>query len=143
MYDLSEVGHIERVVVGSKNPEKLNSEEEIQAAADFLNRCLSETPKGKIVGVEKTFNLLNIGEHQVVLQCMIYHVGFPRKPVWLSREHAAMAHRANGAGPTQRVNTAHGATQTKQADRAKRADQAKRTGRSKKSSRAEAASGAH
>jgi hypothetical protein len=27
--------------------------------------------------------VLNIGEHQVVLQCMTYHVGWARKPLWL------------------------------------------------------------
>jgi hypothetical protein len=35
------------------------------------------------LGIEKSFTLLNIGEHQVVLQCLIYHVGFPRRPPWL------------------------------------------------------------
>jgi hypothetical protein len=88
MFDLTDIGHVERIVVGSRNPERLRSEEEIQAAVDFLNRCLSESPKGKIIGLEKTFNLLNIGEHQVVLQAMIYHVGFARVPFWLSEARA-------------------------------------------------------
>lgn len=83
MYDLSDVGFVKRIVVGSRNPESLTSEQEIQAAVSLLNRCLSETPKGRILGVEKTFSILNIGEHQVVLQCMIYHVGFTRRPHWL------------------------------------------------------------
>ena len=30
-----------------------------------------------------TLSLLNIGEHQVVLQAMIYHIGFIRRPQWL------------------------------------------------------------
>jgi hypothetical protein len=33
--------------------------------------------------MEKNFNLLNIGEHQVVLQSLVYHIGFSRKPIWL------------------------------------------------------------
>lgn len=83
MFDLTDVGYVKRIVVGSKDPEKLVAEDDIQAAVDLLNRCLSDSPKGRILGVEKTFSLLNIGEHQVVLQAMIYHVGFPRKPYWL------------------------------------------------------------
>lgn len=84
MFDLTDVGFVQRIVVGSRDPEHLATEPEIQAAADLLNRCLSDTPRGKIIGVEKTFSLLNIGEHQVVLQAMIYHVGFQRKPYWLT-----------------------------------------------------------
>jgi hypothetical protein len=83
MFDLTEVGFVKRIVVGSKDPESLSSENEIQAAVDLLNRCLTELPKGRILGTEKTFSLLNIGEHQVVLQSMIYHIGFIRRPQWL------------------------------------------------------------
>lgn len=83
MYDLSDVGYVQRIVVGSSDPEDLRSEPDVQAAVDLLNRCLTESPKGRIVGIEKSFSLLNIGEHQVVLQSMIYHVGFPRRPFWL------------------------------------------------------------
>lgn len=83
MFDLTDVGYVKRVTVGSANPEKLASEEQIQKAADLLNRCLTDTPKGRIIGIEKNFSILNIGEHQVVLQCIVYHVGFPRKPYWL------------------------------------------------------------
>tara|TARA_R110002167_G_scaffold96911_3_gene256314 strand:+ start:1374 stop:1670 length:297 start_codon:yes stop_codon:yes gene_type:complete len=88
MFDLTDIGHVERIVVGSRDPESLRSEDEVQAAVDLLNRCLSDAPKGKIIGLEKTFSLLNIGEHQVVLQAMIYHVGFNRKPYWLIAEKA-------------------------------------------------------
>lgn len=91
MFDLSEVGYVFRIVVGSRNPESLASETEIQAAVDLLNRCLTETPRGRIVGIEKTFSLLNIGEHQVVLQAIIYHVGFVRKPFWLINEERKTA----------------------------------------------------
>lgn len=83
MFDLTSVGFVKRITVGSRDPESLQSEDEINAAVEMLNRCLTDIPKGKIVGIEKTFTLLNIGEHQVVLQAMIYHVGFSRKPGWL------------------------------------------------------------
>ena len=58
-------------------------EEEIQKQQEFLNRCLSGTPRGRIIGQEYNFYLLNIGQHQVVVQYVCYHVGFPRRPFWL------------------------------------------------------------
>jgi len=87
MFDLTDVGYVKRIVVGSTDPEKLVSEDVVKAEAALLNRCLTETPKGKIIGIEKNFTLLNIGEHQVVLQALIYHVGFARRPFWLPEEH--------------------------------------------------------
>jgi len=88
MFDLTDVGFVARIAVGSLNPEQMRSQLEVGAATDLLNRCLSDSPKGRIIGVEKTFNLLNIGEHQVVLQALIYHVGFPRKPHWFDQAQA-------------------------------------------------------
>lgn len=82
-FQLSDMRFIKRIVVGSQDPSPLKSEEEIEQAAALLNRCLTDIPKGTILGLEKSFSLLNIGEHQVVLQYMVYHVGFPRKPAWL------------------------------------------------------------
>lgn len=84
MFDVTDIGFVKRIVVGSTDPEKLASEEAVQAEADLLNRCLTETPRGRIIGIEKNFSLLNIGEHQVVLQALVYHVGFARKPHWLA-----------------------------------------------------------
>lgn len=86
MFDLTDVGFVKRIVVGNTDPEQLLSEEEIRKASDLLNRCLSESPRGRIVGIEKNFVLLNIGEHQVVMQSMAYHIGFTRKPFWLLAE---------------------------------------------------------
>lgn len=84
MFDLTDVGYVKRIVVGSTDPEKLSSAERVEGEAALLNRCLSDIPRGRIVGVEKNFSLLNIGEHQVVLQALVYHVGFARKPYWLT-----------------------------------------------------------
>lgn len=83
MFDLTDVTYVKRITVGSDHPNRIKTEEEIQQAADLLNRCLSSTPKGTILGIEKNFTVLNVGEHQVVLQCMVYHIGFARKPYWL------------------------------------------------------------
>ncbi|MCD7873690.1 MAG: hypothetical protein LUH17_01580 [Acidaminococcaceae bacterium] len=65
---------------------KTVSEAELEKQRQFLNRCLSDSPCGRIIGQEKNFYLLNIGEHQVVLQYIVYHVGFARKPVWLEEQ---------------------------------------------------------
>ena len=83
MFDLSDVKFVKRVVVGSDDPNHMQSEAKIEEARALLNRCFTEMPKGTIIGVEKSFTVLQIGEHQMVLQWLRYHVGFPRKPAWL------------------------------------------------------------
>jgi len=83
MFDLADVGYVARIAVGNLDPRRMRSDAALERAMALLNRCLGEAPKGRIIGIEKSFQVLNIGEHQVVLQAMIYHVGFPRKPFWL------------------------------------------------------------
>lgn len=83
MLDLTEVRFVKRIVVGTDDPNKIKSPAEIEEKQALLNRCLTERPQGKIIGVEKSFIVLSIGEHQVVLQWLCYHVGFERKPNWL------------------------------------------------------------
>lgn len=82
-FSLSNIGYLKRVVVGNDNPEAAPDEEKYKEQLAFLNRCLSDSPKGRIVGQEKNFYLLNVGEHQVVMQYIVYHVGFERKPYWM------------------------------------------------------------
>lgn len=83
MVDLSNVRFVKRISVGTSNPGHVLAEEEIQQAVNLLNRCLSGPPGGAIIGIEKSFKVLTIGEHQALLQWIVYHVGFPRKPIWL------------------------------------------------------------
>lgn len=83
IFDLSSVGFVKRLVIGNNNPEKPTDEELIEKQLALLNRCLHDYPKGKIIGIERNFFILNIGEHQVVMQYSVYHVGFKRKPDWL------------------------------------------------------------
>ncbi|HKE96229.1 MAG TPA: hypothetical protein VKB34_18110 [Povalibacter sp.] len=83
MLDLTEVRYVKRIVVGSDNPAQPRTREEVEAAAALLNRCLNEAPRGSIIAVEKSFTVLQVGEHQVVLQWLCYHVGFARRPMWL------------------------------------------------------------
>ncbi|MET0256150.1 MAG: hypothetical protein ABW193_10150 [Luteibacter sp.] len=83
MFDLTDVKFVKRIVVGSDNPSQMATETQVEEARALLNRCLNESPRGKIVGLEKSFTILQVGEHQVVLQWICYHVGFARKPLWL------------------------------------------------------------
>ena len=82
-FTLTEMRYVKRIVVGNENPNALKSEAEIREAAELLNRCLNSVPRGYILGLEKGFAILSVGEHQVLLQHTVYHVGFARKPVWL------------------------------------------------------------
>lgn len=82
MMDLTDVGYVKRIVVGSNNPADLKTDDQVAQAMALLNRCLTDAPKGKIIGIEKSFSILQVGEHNVVLQWLTYHVGFARKPYW-------------------------------------------------------------
>lgn len=83
VFALADIGYVHRVIVGNDDPEQQPDEEKYRRQLAFLNRCLEEYPRGKIIGQEKNFYLLNIGEHQVVMQYLVYHVGFRRKPHWI------------------------------------------------------------
>jgi hypothetical protein len=83
MIDITDITYVRRIVVGSNNPANLQSEEEIKESIAFLNRCLTEPPKGRIIAIEKSFSILQVGEHNVVLQWITYHIGFTRRPYWI------------------------------------------------------------
>lgn len=82
-FDHSCVKHVKRIVVGSPDPSGPQVEAEAREALALLNRCLSEAPAGRIMGTEKSFRVINEGEIQIVVQWLVYHVGFERKPLWL------------------------------------------------------------
>jgi hypothetical protein len=82
-FRLSDIRFIKRIVVGNDNPQNIRTEAEVQESMDLVNRCLSGVPRGTILNVEKCFGLYNIGEHQIVLQYAVYHIGFARKPLYL------------------------------------------------------------
>lgn len=85
MIDLSDVTFVKRIVIGTSNPVDPQSDAQVEDAMAMLNRALSEQPKGKIVGIEKSFSILQVAEHNVVLQWTTYHVGFVRRPYWLGK----------------------------------------------------------
>lgn len=83
IFSNTDITYVQRIIVGNDNPENQPDEGKYNNQLALLNRCLSESPRGKIIGQEKNFYILNIGEHQVVMQYIVYHVGFKRKPMWL------------------------------------------------------------
>jgi hypothetical protein len=80
--DLADISYVKRIVVGSSDPMAPKSEAEIAQTIALLNRCLSEPPKGRIIGIEKSFAVFQVGEHSAILQWLVYHVGFQRRPYW-------------------------------------------------------------
>lgn len=83
-FSISDLKFVARYVVGNTDAEKLPDEEAISKQMERLNAALSRG--GKIVAQEKNFYILNIGEHQVVSQYAVYHVGFERKPYWFEEK---------------------------------------------------------
>jgi len=83
MVDLTDIKYVKRITVGNDDPGRMRTQAEIEEAAALLNKCLNSSPRGCIIAVEKSFVVLQLGEHQAVLQWIVYHVGFPRKPLWL------------------------------------------------------------
>ncbi|MBS0254540.1 MAG: hypothetical protein JSS36_04850 [Proteobacteria bacterium] len=83
-FDLTGVGFIKRISLGSLEVQAGAAEPNNDAAMAVLNRCLSDFPKGRIIGREMSFDVLTTKSgHQVVLEKVTYHVGFPRRPAWL------------------------------------------------------------
>jgi len=80
---IADVGFVHRITVGNADPNNMKTEDEIKAQMAKVNECLSRIPRGRIIGIEKNFGIYQVGEHQMVLQSMCYHIGFERKPNWL------------------------------------------------------------
>lgn len=79
--DLSKITYVERITVGSSDPNHLLSQSEIDAQMERLNSVLNGFPRGTILSIEKSFTILGINEHQLVLEWAVYHVGYTRKPL--------------------------------------------------------------
>lgn len=85
-FDLTGVGFIKRIGLGSLEMQAAASDSDNDQAMALLNRCLSDFPKGRIIGREMSFDVLTTKSgHQVVLEKVTYHVGFPRRPAWLDQ----------------------------------------------------------
>lgn len=78
----ADVKYIKLVTVGSVNPNNPLSEQSREEQAKLLNRCLNDYPRGVIIGKDTTIGRYMIGEHELTMEKVTYHVGFPRKPAW-------------------------------------------------------------
>lgn len=81
--DLAEIRYVKMVPVGSVNPNSPLSDQSKEEQAALLNRCLNDYPKGVIIGKDITIGRYMIGEHELTMEKVTYHIGFERKPSWL------------------------------------------------------------
>lgn len=79
---LADIRYVKMVSVGSVNPNNPLSETSRQEHINLLNRCLNEYPKGVIIGKDVTIGRYMIGEHELTMEKVTYHIGFTRKPSW-------------------------------------------------------------
>lgn len=79
---LTDIHYIKLVPIGSVNPNNPLSEQAKEEQVALLNRCLNNFPKGIIIGKDITVGRYLIGEHELTMEKITYHVGFTRKPSW-------------------------------------------------------------
>lgn len=79
---LTDIRYVKLVTIGSVNPNNPLSDQSREAQAALLNRCLNGYPKGIIVGKDITIGRYMVGEHELTMEKITYHVGFERKPLW-------------------------------------------------------------
>lgn len=79
---LTDIRYIKLVPVGSVNPNNPLSDQSKEAQVALLNRCLNDYPKGIIIGKDTTIGRYMVGEHELTMEKVTYHVGFARKPAW-------------------------------------------------------------
>lgn len=80
---LTDIRYVKLVPVGSVNPNNPLSDQSKEEQAALLNRCLNDYPKGVIIGKDITVGRYMLGEHELTMEKVTYHVGFERKPLWL------------------------------------------------------------
>lgn len=81
---LADIGYVKMVPVGSVNPNNPLSDQSREEQINLLNRCLNDYPKGTILGKDITIGRYMLGEHELTMEKITYHVGFSRKPTWES-----------------------------------------------------------
>jgi hypothetical protein len=84
--DIYNIKFVKDVAIGSVNPNVILSDDTRQSQIALLNRCLNDYPKGVVIGKDIVIGRYNIGEHELVMQKTIYHIGFQRKPAWFDEK---------------------------------------------------------
>lgn len=79
---LADIHYIKMVSVGGINPNNPLSDENREEQAKLLNRCLNDYPKGVILGKDISIGRYMLGEHELTMEKVTYHIGFERKPAW-------------------------------------------------------------
>ena len=79
---LEDIHYVKLVSIGSVNPNNPLSDQSREAQTALLNRCLNEYPRGIILGRDVTVGKYLIGDHQLTMEKITYHVGFVRKQSW-------------------------------------------------------------
>lgn len=79
---LADIHYIKMVPIGSINPNNPLSDQGREEQAALLNRCLTDYPKGVILGKDISIGRYMLGEHELTMEKVTYHIGFERKPSW-------------------------------------------------------------
>lgn len=79
---MTDIHYIKLMPIGSINPNNPLSDQSREAQTEVLNKCLNDYPKGIIIGKDISIGRYMIGEHELTMEKVTYHVGFPRKPTW-------------------------------------------------------------
>ncbi len=79
---MTDIHYVKLVPIGSVNPNNPLSDQSRAEQAALLNRCLNDYPKGIIIGKDITVGRYMLGEHELTMEKITYHVGFKRKPSW-------------------------------------------------------------
>jgi hypothetical protein len=86
-FDKSKIRYVKTVTVGSINPNAAFSDTERDRQVELLNRCLSGSPRGYIIGEDKTAANYNAGGHRIIMEKTTYHVGFTRMPLMFDENY--------------------------------------------------------
>jgi len=87
---LTDIHYVKMVPVGSVNPNNPLSDQSRAAQISVLNRCLNDYPKGTIIGKDITIGRYLVGEHELTMEKVTYHVGFTRKPSWEENQESGL-----------------------------------------------------
>ncbi|WP_306350788.1 hypothetical protein [Flavobacterium sp. '19STA2R22 D10 B1'] len=83
---IAEIRYVKKVTIGTVNPSAPFSEDKREEQLAFLNKCLSQHPKGTIIGKDISIGTFMMGEHELNMQSTTYHIGFTRKPYWMGEK---------------------------------------------------------